>query len=210
MLSLSPRFDLFRFELPKQFLPPVVEEKWSEVLNKEPGIITRPIDYLNESIKGITFPGISDINIEQQQHSSNSIMRSNGGAANMGKINVEPNQNNIYVGANNPLEKVLREFNVTFRMNQGLYNYFMIYETIFWRIYKPDLYVADDIFTVDIINEDGTITTRVTLDQCNIDGIDGLEFGYDKIEREVDTFNVKFKFNNIDVDIFEGLVPLNT
>lgn len=209
MLSLSPRYDLVRFQLPKDFLPKEVEEKWTKYLNKEPGVFTRPIDYLNESIRGITFPGISDINIQQQQHSTNTITSTNtGGKAGMGRINVEPNQNNTYVGTANPLDKINREFTVTFRMNQGLYNYWMIYETIFWRIHKPDLYESVDKYFIDILNEDGTVIVRVKLDQCNIDGIDGLEFGFDKVERSAESFSVTFKFNNIDVDIYDDLEPI--
>lgn len=33
-----------------------------------------------------------------------------------------------------------------------------------------------------------------------MDGIDGLEFGYDKVDRQSDTFTVTWAFNNIDMD----------
>ena len=102
MLSLSPRYDLFRFELPKDFLPKEVNDKWQEILNKEPGVLVRPIDYLNESIKSITIPGISDINIQQLQHSTNPIERS------AHRINVDASQNNTYVGSFNPVDKINR------------------------------------------------------------------------------------------------------
>ena len=75
MLALSPRYDLFKFAFPKDFLPKNIESKYLEILNKNPGVITTPIDYLNESIQGINIPGISDVNIQQVQHSSNSISR---------------------------------------------------------------------------------------------------------------------------------------
>ena len=145
MLSLSPRYDLFRFELPKDFLPDEVNEKWQKVLSEEPGVIVRPIDYLNETIKSITIPGISDINIQQPQHSSNPIERIKG------KINTDANQNNTYVGSANPLDKIEREITITFRVNNGLYNYFMIYETIFHRICKHVLYDKGDDFNIDLL-----------------------------------------------------------
>ena len=37
-----------------------------------------------------------------------------------------------------------------------------------------------------------------------IDGIDGLEFSYNKLERQVETFDLKFRFNNIDFDIIKN------
>ena len=51
MLSLSPRYDLFRFHLPKTFLPPEIEQKYTEILNKDAYTMTSAIDYLNESSK---------------------------------------------------------------------------------------------------------------------------------------------------------------
>ena len=128
MLSLSPRYDLFRFSFPKDFLPTEVEEKYQKLLSKNQAVITTPIDYLNESIQGINFPGISDILVQQQQHSSNEIGRK------LGRLNVEPKTDITYQNTFNPLDKINKEFKVTFRYNQGLYNYFMMYETIFHQI----------------------------------------------------------------------------
>lgn len=201
MLSLSPRYDLFRFLLPRHYIPEEVSKKWQTLLSKEPGVITKPIDYLNESIKGITLPGISDLVITQQQHSSNSITRTGPNNTGMGRLNVEPNQNNSYVTAANPLDKISREFKVTFRMNQGFTNYFMMYETLFYRICKPELYDKDDDFSIDLMDETGRVYARIKLSQCIIDGIDGLDLSYDKVERQSDTFDITWKFNNIDFEL---------
>ena len=202
MLSLAPRMDLFRFVLPKDFLPAEVEEKYYKLFQQNAGVITTPIDYLNESIMGVSFPGISDINIIQDQHSSNSIKESNLGKG-MGKINVEPKHEIVYTTPDNPLEKIEKEFKVTFRQNQGLYNYFMLYETIFYKICKPHLYPPIDKLYIDILNEEGLSIARIVFADCHIDGIEGLEFDYTKLEREVGSFQVTFKFNNIDFELMD-------
>lgn len=202
MLSLAPRMDLFRFVLPKDFLPAEVEEKYYKLFQQNAGVITTPIDYLNESIMGISFPGISDINIIQDQHGSNSIKESNLGKG-MGKINVEPKHEIVYTTPDNPLEKIEKEFKVTFRKNQGLYNYFMLYETIFYKICKPHLYPPVDKLYIDILNEKGLSIARIVFTDCHIDGIEGLEFDYTKLEREADSFQVTFKFNNIDFELMD-------
>lgn len=202
MLSLAPRMDLFRFVLPKDFLPAEVEEKYYKLFQQNAGVITTPIDYLNESIMGVSFPGISDINIIQDQHGSNSIKESNLGKG-MGKINVEPKHEIVYTTPDNPLEKIEKEFKVTFRKNQGLYNYFMLYETIFYKICKPHLYPPVDKLYIDILNEKGLSIARIVFTDCHIDGIEGLEFDYTKLEREADSFQVTFKFNNIDFELMD-------
>lgn len=204
-LSLSPRFDLFRFALPDDFLPDPVVEKWKKFLNKEPGVLISPIDYLNESIKGITFPGVNDINITQNQHSTNPIVRTNKtpGARSLGRINIEPNQNNTYIGPQNPLDRINRELQVTFRLNQGLYNYFMLYEALFYRMCKHEDYKDGDTFYIKLLNEEYVATSEIILSQVHMNGIEGLDFSFDKTERSSDTFNVSFAFNNVDYEFLD-------
>jgi hypothetical protein len=199
MLSLSPRYDLFKFSLPKDFLPVEIEEKYTNILNKNAAVISTPIDYLNESIQGVSFPAISDINVVQEQHGSNDIKRSNSGG--LGKMNVEPKHDILHVTSENPLEKISKEFKVTFRLNQGFYNYFMIYETIFYKICKPLRNGPIPVLYIDLMDGSGKVNARVKFIDCYIDGIDGLEFDYSKVERNAGTFDITFKFNNIDFDL---------
>lgn len=201
-LSLSPRWDLFRFSFPKDFLPEPINDKYMNVLSKNAGVIVTPIDYLNESIQSISIPGISDINIQQQQHSTNSIVRSNIPGKRV--INTEPKTDITYTTSNNPLDKIEKEFRVKFRLNQGLFNYYMLYETIFYRICKPLDYGPDKVLYIEILDETGTIRSRIKFFDVYIDGIEGLEFDYSKLDRESNDFSVTFKFNNIDFEFLEN------
>jgi hypothetical protein len=194
MLSLSPRYDLFKISFPKDFLPKEVEEKYYKILNQNAGVITTPIDYLNESIQGVNMPGISDILIQQQQHGIN------GGHRGLGKINVEPKREHVYRSTANPLEKIAQEFKVTMRVNQGLYNYFMMYEVILQQMSKTHEYNHIPVLRLEILNASGNVTAIVVFKDVLIDGIDGLEFSYNKVERESNTFDVNFKYNNIDFE----------
>lgn len=198
MLSLSPRYDLFKFSFPKDFLPQELQDKYNDILSKNQGVITNCVDYLNESIQGVNMPGISDILVTQEQPGEqNSIVRTSN------KISVEPKHDMVWMSAGNPLEKIGKEFKVTFRFNQGLYNYFMLYETIFYRMCKPELHPADKVLYIEILDETGKITARIKFYDVNIDGIDGIEFNYNKIERDAGTFDVNFKFNNIDFEFVD-------
>ena len=200
MLSLTPRFDLFKFLLPVDFLPESIVGKYRNILIQGAGVMQSPIDYLNESIQSITIPGITDLNIVQQQTSHNSINRTQ---RNLGRINTEPTHEQTYLGSDNPLSKISKEFKVTFRLNQGLYNYFMVYETIFYRYLKNIGEQQDELFMIDLLDETGKITSRIKLFDVFIDGIDGLDFTYSKVDRESSSFDVTFKFNNIDFEFVD-------
>lgn len=196
-LSLSPRYDLMRFHLPKDFLPTEVEEKYTSYLNKDSYTLTTAIDYLNESIQGISMPGISGLTMVQQQHGSNGMVR------NGKKINVEASHEITYLGTGNPLEKIEKEFKVTFRTNQGLLNYFMLYETAFHYACREYEWECEPVMFIEILDENGTVIAIVKFIDVHMNGIEGLEFNYSKIEREANTFDVTFNFNNID---FEYLI----
>ena len=121
------------------------------------------------------------------------------------RISIEPERTNVTYSPKNILSQLAGEFTVTFRRNQGLYNYFMLYETIFHKVLKEYANVEkpDDVFYIDILEESGKIMGRIKLFQPRIDGIEGLQFSYNKLERQTETFDVKFRFNNIDFDIVD-------
>ena len=200
-LSLSPRYDLMRFHLPKDFIPKAVEEKYSNYINSDSYTIRSVIDYLNESIQGITMPGISELTVTQQQHGTNGITRIDHGLKK--RINVETNHEITYFGTKNPLENIEKEFKVTFRANQGLLNYFILYETAFHYACREYCRDCESVMYIEILSEDGTVIAKVKFIDVYMDGIEGLDFNYSKIEREANTFDVTFKFNNID---FEYLI----
>ena len=199
MLSLSPRYDLIRFVLPKTFIPTEIEEKYTKALTTDSYTLNSAIDYLNESIQGVTMPGISNLTIVQQQHGRNGINTSSYENI-MKRSNVEPMHEIVHLSSGNPLEKIEKEFKVTFRTNQGLLNYFMMYETAFYYTCREFRHGPEPVMYIDIMNEDGVVVSRVKFMDVFIDGIDGLEFNYNKVERESNTFDVTFKFNNIDFE----------
>lgn len=201
MLSLSPRYDLVKFSLPKTFIPPTVEEKYTKYLNTDAYTMKTAIDYLNESILGVTMPGISGLTITQQQHGLNNINLNN--PINKNRINTEPMHEITYISSGNPLEKMDKEFKVTFRTNQSLLNYFMLYETAFYYACREYRWDCEPVMYIEILNEEGTVISKVKFMDVYIDGIEGLDFNYSKVEREANTFDVTFKFNNID---FEYLI----
>ena len=50
MFGLKGRQDGFRLLLPKDFICPEIEEKYTKVLTERRGFYVKPIDFLNETI----------------------------------------------------------------------------------------------------------------------------------------------------------------
>ena len=199
-LSLSPRYDLIKFNIPKTFLPKEVEEKYTLMLNKDVVTMTTAIDYLNESIQGITVPGLTELTMTQTQHGTNGIQQVDVG--DFRRINVDTSHEINYLTTTNPLEMIDKEFKVTFRHNQGLMNYFMLYETAFHYACKDLNGESESSMCVEFMTEDGTVISKLRFIDVYMNGIDGLDFNYSKVDRQSETFDVTFKFNNIDYEYF--------
>lgn len=172
-------------------------------------VITNCTDYLNESIKTITFPGFTDLIQTQRQTSTNTgiQVKENTGNLNnslgkLGRINRESTSEVPYYSSMNPLDKIDKTFAITFRLNQGLYNYFILLETIYHRYLRDINYQNDKIIDIklQILSESGKVGTDITFENCVIDGLEGLEFSYDKVERSSDVFQCNFKFMNLKID----------
>lgn len=197
-MSLSPRYDLFRVEFDKTFIPEEITEKYQRVINRDTAVTTTPIDYLNESIQGIHFPGISELSVEQAQVSHNGNTGLSG--LNRALIGTEPNHSNHYISPANPLALFEDTIAITFRMNQGLYNFLLLNEIILYKIKKDPATQNFDDLILYILNESGEAVSRVIFTDIHIDSLDGLDFSYSKVERQSDTFILNFKYNNIDID----------
>lgn len=188
MLSLSPRYDLFRFLLPIEFIPKEVRDKYDDILRKSQSVITSTIDLVNESIKGVTIPGLDDLTVDQQQ-----ISRRIGGG-------IEPKHDNTTMTVGNPIDKINKSITITFRHVSGFMNYFILFESIFHRILKNENYKDGTDLYIDLMDELGKPALRVFLFQCHIQSLEGLDLSMDKVERQTDTFSMEVKFNNIDIE----------
>lgn len=190
MLSLNPKMSQFRFIIPTEFLPEEIKDKYREVINREPSVLYDPIDYLNESIKGVSFPGISELIQEQAQTSTNT-----------NKMGREPARMNVTTTIKNPLELIDNTITVTFRCNRGFVNYFMVYEMLFHRLMKTKNYRDGDEFMLQLLDQNGKVISVVTFYQCHPEGMDGLNFSYSNTDPEEAEFSIVFRFNNINFTI---------
>lgn len=191
MLSLSPRFDLFTLKFPKIFIPQELNDKYSKIINKENSPIRTPIDFLNESIMSVSFPGINESIITQTQHGMNSDTGRH-----------EPSNEVVYRSTSNPLELINRTLSVSFLHRQGFVNYFMLYEIWFYYYSKstPAKDSCFDLLLLEILDSTGKIIAQLELFDIFFSSMDGLEFDFSKIVMGDDSFTANFNFNNINFE----------
>lgn len=180
MLSLSPRYDLFRFQFPKSFLSERIQEQIGLVITRHNGVMTDPIQYLNESVVSVSVPGIDGLTVTQPDT----------------WFGTEPYK----ISAKNPLNCIDKQFTVTFRMNQGLWNFFMFFEAIIAKHNVEPITYKDDVFMLQLLNETGEVCMVVKFFDCVIKGLDKINLSFNKVERQAEQFSVSFAFNNIDID----------
>ena len=53
------------------------------------------------------------------------------------------------------------------------------------------------------MNETGEVCARVDMYDNYVKDLDGIEFNYNKVDRQTDTFDVTFVFNNIEFEIMQ-------
>lgn len=209
-LSLSPRYDLFRFLFPDTFLSPEIKEKYKKMLLKNPGIVTDALSLLNESIQSIQFPGFQNLTITQQQPGKNMIVEKSSKNRSFGRINIEGTSDYNYMSPVSPLANISREITVTLRHIQGFITYFMIYEEMLYRYSRPVSYRREDRmnpcdpeFRLQILSESGNIFCTLVMKDVYISGMDGIDLSYSKLTRDSSTFSITFKFNNIDIEFYD-------
>ena len=82
----------------------------------------------------------------------------------------------------------------------------MIFEN-FWWLYSRDKQYSDMRleFTVDLLDNNEKVYSRIVIKDPMIDGIDMLDFDYTQPVAESGTFNVIFKYSNIDYQFIDVL-----
>lgn len=205
MFALKGRKDGFRFLLPSDFICDEINDKYAKILQEQKSFFLKPIDFLNETIKGIQILGFSEGTMEQQQPGHGNPIRQQ-----INPLTDRTEQNRFahtasgatYRSEKNPLALIDKTLNVTFRHTLGFLNYFMLFEN-FWYLYSRDTKADRQVFTIDIIDAHGRAYSRIVLYDPIIHGIDMLNLDYSQPVAQSETFNVIFKYSNIDYQFLD-------
>lgn len=202
MFGLKGRQDGFRLLFPKEFLVPEIEEKYTKILAEKHGYYLTPIDFINESIQKVNVLGFQNATVQQQQSSR--------GEPTLNDMRVEQNKflyaatDYNYRNGVSPISLTDRTFNVTFRHSLGYLNYFILFEN-FWYQFSRDMKYDNLIqqLYIDIINERGSIYSRIALYYPLINSMDMLDLDYSQPIAQSQTFNIEFKYSNFDFEFID-------
>lgn len=203
MFGLKSQRDGFRLLFPKNFLCEPVEEKYSKILKQKHGYFLTPIDFVNESIQKVQVLGFTNAVVPQNQ-----ISKGAKPMLDMTKqVQAEfayPSSEFTYRNNISPIALTDRTFNVEFRHTLGYLNYFILFEN-FWYQYARDMKYKDMMqsVSVDILDELGSIYSRIVLYYPIINSMDMLDFDYTQPVSGSSTFKIEFKYSNFDFEFIE-------
>lgn len=197
MFSLKSRQDGYRLILPKEFIVDELVEKYTKVLTDAHSFYTTPIDFLNETIQGIQVLGFTGGTVQQQQPARGTWTKNPERKQQNNLLHVASDYN--YRSEVSPIALIDKTLNITFRHTLGFVNYFLLFENFFWQYARDTEYSKlVDAFYVDIFNDRGEVYARVQLQNPIIDSMDMLDLNFTQPIANSQTFNVSFKYSNID------------
>jgi hypothetical protein len=203
MLALKGRQDGFRLLFPKEFLCDTITEKYSKILKEKHSYFLEPIDFINETVQKVDVLGFQSATIEQQQSS-----RGEQPLINQNRVKendfMYPSAPFSYRSEVSPIALTDMTLNVEFRHTLGFLNYFMIFEN-FWHMFSRDTQTKEinDYLYIDIMDEIGSIYSRIKIMHPLINGMDMLSFDYTQPVAQSQTFKVEFKYSNFDFEFRE-------
>lgn len=203
MLALKGRQDGFRLLFPKEFLCDRITEKYSKILKDKHSYFLEPIDFINETVQRVEVLGFQSATIEQQQSSRGEQPLINPSRVKENEF-MYPSAPFAYRSEVSPIALTDMTLNVEFRHTLGFLNYFMIFEN-FWHMFSRDTQTKEinDYLYIDIMDEIGSIYSRIKIMHPLINGMDMLSFDYTQPVAQSQTFKVEFKYSNFDFEFRE-------
>jgi hypothetical protein len=176
-VRLSSQNNQFIFNFPTDFIEDYLYEEFQVMLDKNFVPYDSAIDYINSTIKEIFFPGLQFDNVEQIFKRGKRIR---------------------WKETMNITDKFTRELDITFRSVDSWINYYMLVQILvefYLNVPKHSL----PIFTIQIMDKDGSIIYTIVLRNILLKSISEVRLGYQQYELDEETFTITFDFNWIDV-----------
>lgn len=178
-MRLNSQASQFVFNLPSDFVPQEIVNTYQPILEKNWIQYGNVLDYLNSTIKTVSFPGLNVTTPEQR------LVR--------GKVRA-------YKPATNIQDIVAsHDFTVTFRSVDADLNYWLSYD-IFSKHYLDvlNLYINPFVITAVDIWRDAIYTVKFS--EIIAISLGEINFDYSQQKTNAKEFTMTFKFNFVDIE----------
>jgi hypothetical protein len=178
-MRLSSQNSQFVFNLPGNFLPPEIISTYKPILEKNWVQYDNVIDYLNSTIKSVSYPGLNITTPEQF------LIRGK-------KRAYKPSTN---------VQDILtsREIDVTFRSVDADLNYWIMYD-IFIKHYLDVVNLYINPFTLTAVDIWRDAIYQIKFFEIIAMSLGENKFEYNQQKTNAKDFTIKFKFNFSDVE----------
>lgn len=178
-MRLNSQNSQFIFNLPSDFLPQEILVTYGPILEKNWIQYENILDYLNSTIKGVNFPGLSIQTPEQ------TLIRGK-------KRSYKPATNVQDILASHELA-------VTFRSVDSDLNYWLLYD-IFNKHYLDVINLYINPFTLTCVDIHRDAIYRILFKEIIAISLSDLNFDYSQQKVATKEFTLTFKFNFTDIE----------
>jgi len=181
-MLLSARNNQFRFSFPRNFIPPVIADKYRPYFNRMPGgLIKEPIDYFNYGIQSLNLPGPSYTPTEQNNY---------------------PGYTRGY-RSSLPVEELYEsELTVTMQAFDGWINYWMAIDTFnyYYNLSGKASHVPEGN-GIQMLDGEGNVLVTVKLRQMIWISVSNLDLNFSSNTVEFQTFDLTFHHNFLEFKV---------
>ena len=176
-MRISSQNNQFIFQLPVDFMPPYLYEKFQMFLDNNRMPYDNAMDYLNSTIKEINFPGADFPMVTQ---------------------NIKYGKTVDYKSSKNLFDLYSHDLSILYRSVDSHTNYFMMQE-IMQEFYQNTrkLYVPQ--FALNILDKNGDLIYTVIFKNILLKSIGEIRLSYNKQDFGENTFTLSFTYNYLDI-----------
>jgi len=176
-VSLNSQNNQFIFSFPTDFVPQELEIKYNERLERMHSIFSNIIDYLNNAILSVSFPGLTfPTTTAQTKRYGKEI---------------------VYKASKTPYDIYEKNFTIKVEAVDNFANYFMLQDILMWHyIHNDQMFV--DPFLIQILDKNRVVDWQYELREIIFTKISSLNFAYSETDIKTSAFELGFTCNYID------------
>lgn len=186
-MSLPTQSNQFLFSLPTDFISTKIEERWMPFLKKNRSVYTSVLDYLNSSIRGLTFPSVSIDSSKQNRKRK--------------EISWRP-VTNFY-------DTFTREVDITFQSVDSNLNHLIMLDAVKDSYLDTEKNYVEPL-TLAIVDVNRDVIANVYFRSVNIRSLSEVPYSFADIAIEDKTFTMQIVYNYLEVDFLLGKVDIIT